>query len=757
MGSEDRFPLLSLLSRAPSVGLLAAVFGFVLGCSGTVADADSLLTPENSAVKVAAAPASGDGEASGSLRELCLPAIAKVDAHTSCSRDDSLDHALTTIAFDRCSFGVNGNRALAAPSAARPAWLAGALESPLSFTNTTRDLGRSFDDALASATPVARALLAARSVSAASAGECFTMGGTTLGEALRARGLVTASNEAKATAALAGVPPELDSALASIVIAIADAQREVAGSLPADAPSRASLENTVDWMMWSAPRAPTDADVAIAAKVDLGRMTRAAARLAFVIESVGLRRFRGMALAAAVVPTTIGDLVLRGPGSDVDDGNMNRVALWIDTGGSDVYRGTSGAATKTQSVSVLVDLDGTDRYGYAETDSGSKTRLAADARGRLASGRTASRVPRQGGALFGVGLAFDYGDGNDTYRSLALSQGAGAFGVGVLFDEGGADDAAAETVAQGAAIAGVGLFLDGGGDDARHLFARGQAYGAWGGVGVLVDASGNDRYRADPGDARLGGELLYPSDLLSDSRNGALPKGNHNAVQGFGEGRRGLAGTMRIAAGGLGLLRDRAGSDRYEAGAFAQGSALEEGAGVLLDGSGDDHYDGLAYVQGAGLHRAFGALVDEGGNDAYDATFPIVQTSLAVGHDYGVGVVVDLGGNDSVVAPTLSLGSASANGAGLFVATGGEDTFAAATKAAFGASLQGGVTGDRKKEPTVGVFVKASGTGAYRVAGKTVGRTGSLWHATEGGVGHGGDKTVLRSVGLDAPSGRVAF
>ena len=64
-------------------------------------------------------------------------------------------------------------------------------------------------------------------------------------------------------------------------------------------------------------------------------------------------------------------------------------------------------------------------------------------------------------------------------------------------------------------------------------------------------------------------------------------------------------------SGGIGVLRDREGSDRYTAGVFAQGTGYWGGMGLLLDGAGDDRYDARWYVQGAADRRWPIELVDE--------------------------------------------------------------------------------------------------------------------------------------------------
>src|SRR5690606_37171726 len=106
-------------------------------------------------------------------------------------------------------------------------------------------------------------------------------------------------------------------------------------------------------------------------------------------------------------------------------------------------------------------------------------------------------------------------------------------------------------------------------------------------VGVLSDREGDDVYFGHPSD------VLYvsPQDAASSS----------SFVQGAGFGRRADA-TGDYMSGGLGVLRDRAGADRYTAGVFAQATGYWFGTGLLLEGAGDDRYDAVWYVQSGDAH-----------------------------------------------------------------------------------------------------------------------------------------------------------
>jgi hypothetical protein len=490
-------------------------------------------------------------------------------------------------------------------------------------------------------------------------------------------------------------------------------------------------------------------------EVDVTRITRAAASVALVVESANLARFSGAKLESADFGTPFGAIVLRGPAADTwSSAEAEAPAFLLDTGGDDTYLAPVASATRARRVSVAVDLGGHDVYGYREVrvpadDVGA--RLPSDGEGRAADGRTLSRLGRQGSGVLGAGLLFDLGKEADTYRSLIASQGAGSHGVGVLYDEGGDDTYEAEGLSQGAGAWGIGLLLDRSGDDRYTLYQAGQGYGFSRGVGALVDLAGDDRYTANPGEPSLGGDRLYGSDQLPGPPTTAVA-GNHSFAQGCGAGHRPDGPDPGFPfPGGLGVLRDASGSDRYLAGVFAQGVGFVQGLGMLLEGAGDDTYDGLYYTQGAAVHQAVALFVDRDGNDRYDLEAQSQGASLGLANDLSTAVFFDANGDDRFRAPQLALGAALANGLALFASDGGDDEFRAGSASGFGCALTGDVTGKRTSLPTVGIFVKARGRGTYLVGDAPDGRADHAWGDDE----PDGKPSPAKSTGLDQPNGRV--
>jgi len=488
-----------------------------------------------------------------------------------------------------------------------------------------------------------------------------------------------------------------------------------------------------------------------------GVLYRAAVRLAATVEGARLTRFAGVT-ASLNVDTPLGRVIIAGPGNDAHDPADPRVgsalALLLDTGGDDTYLVPAGATASAKNpVSVAVDLGGNDSYGYAvkadPNDTAGRLPSDADARRQGTTGSimgpvSLSMTSRQGAGRLGVGLLFDLGAGKDTYKSPRMSQGFGALGVGVLYDDGGDDTYVGEDGVQGAGVFGVGLLLDGGGNDTYKTYHQSQGFGYVMGVGVLHDRSGDDQYLADLGDPKQGGDPLYYTPQLPG-------KGNSSFCQGAGFGRRDDT-YGKFMSGGIGVLRDVAGNDRYLASVFGQGTGYWFGTGILADGGGNDVYNGLWYVQGADAHFAMAMLWDAAGNDQYNPGVTPRATSIGVGHDFSVGWHLDLGGDDTYNAPGLSLGSGNDNGIGLLVNLGGTDRYTTRGKRTLGgASIGATAAGNaRKSVINLGVFVDTGGSDTYVVDGKTDDRNNKSWlyvstnksTTKEWGVGLDGSGTV---------------
>jgi hypothetical protein len=163
------------------------------------------------------------------------------------------------------------------------------------------------------------------------------------------------------------------------------------------------------------------------------------------------------------------------------------------------------------------------------------------------------------------------------------------------------------------------------------------------GFGALIDRAGNDVYSA----SRASGAPSY--------------------AQGVG------AGYHDVLAGGVGLLRDQGGDDRYESEQFSQGMGLTHGLGVLDDLSGSDSYTAVRVAQGAGVLGGVGVLRDTMGDDGYSLSEGMGQ---GMGFDAGIGALEDGGGNDRYQSATLAQGASRGAGFGLLRDRGGDDVYA---------------------------------------------------------------------------------
>jgi hypothetical protein len=437
-----------------------------------------------------------------------------------------------------------------------------------------------------------------------------------------------------------------------------------------------------------------------------------ATALAATIESVDWSAFRGRMGASFEAQTPLGKVVLRDAAPHTYAAAMYATtALVVDLGGDDTYLAPVGATTSPGNrVSVLVDVAGADRYAYAErpVTADAMGFLPSDGAGRYTRGApfSLSEVNRQGAGRLGVGLLYDLGAGNDQYRSLRGSQGFGALGIGGLMDDGGNDVYELEAGGQGAGVFGIGVFLDAGGDDRYTAWHASQGFGYVHSVGVLYDRDGSDEYTARVTPVAYSS----PQDMTV----------NTSMSQGMGFGRRGDVLPDRTnMAGGIGVLRDRAGNDRYTAAIFGQGSGYWSGMGLLLDGAGDDRYDGRWYVQGGAAHFAYAALIDGGGRDVHNATAVRQNMTGGAGHDFSVGYLLAAGSDDDEYnVPNLALGAGNANGAGFFADEGGGDTYRTSSRLSCGnAALESLMDPGRLMRPTVGVFLDGAGMDTYERAG----------------------------------------
>ena len=374
----------------------------------------------------------------------------------------------------------------------------------------------------------------------------------------------------------------------------------------------------------------------------------------------------GTVLATQEVPE-LGWLVVGGTGGNTYD--MTRVAAVFDAGGDDAYEWRATVAGGR----LVVDRAGNDAY-----------RTLPDA-----------GPGGPGGAMCGISV-IDDAAGNDTYECGDAAIGAGLLGIGLVVDRAGDDRYRGNAWSVGAAMGGIGALVDLGGSDEYVTDTFSQACGGPSGAALLLDAAGNDRYRADG---------TAPSAY-------ATPTVHESFSQGCGFG-------YRIGApGGIGALVDLSGNDRYECGEFGQGIGYYLSMGILRDGSGNDLYYGNRYAQGTAAHQAFGALLEDGGDDIY---WSMTAAGQGAAWDISVAALVDAAGDDRYQADGLSQGAAAQQAIGLLLDAAGNDDYRAA-----GAS-QGSADGNQyhwetTRTRSVGILIDRTGTDRWSTPGRGPGQ-----------------------------------
>ncbi len=378
------------------------------------------------------------------------------------------------------------------------------------------------------------------------------------------------------------------------------------------------------WPLGKSPQKPAATRaVRLAAKVDTATLIAAAATLTPLVDALYLRSLQRD--LAAVGPDTVirkatpyGDVVFAGTGRHW---HRKAAAFLLDLGGDDFYTQQTNAG-----ISVVLDLAGDDAY-------------------------EATFDVAHGAARMGVSLLVDVA-GDDSYIAQRCGLGSAFCGVGILWDQAGDDRYRGKDFSQGVAFQGVGLLIDGAGVDRYSAPANAQGVGLPGGFGALVDGgNGDDEYFCKGRD-----QTGYGDEGIFDAWS-----------QGVGVGFRGLA------SGGLGVLVDHGGNDRYEAGNFRQGGGYYFGWGGLTDLGGDDLYIGSRYAQAFAAHQAIGFFEDHAGDDRYTTRQGVAQSCS---WDETVTTFIDRAGDDIYEGGKFfSQAAAAHNGFSLLIDYGGVDRY----------------------------------------------------------------------------------
>ncbi len=424
--------------------------------------------------------------------------------------------------------------------------------------------------------------------------------------------------------ALAGRPTAAESLafLALLVSELSLGAESAARFSPFAQSARRAVDMSEDGIMRAVARSLAHIDAEISSTCDWSKV--APEKLAPEIASA----VTGEALAAELVPG-VGWVVVGSLANNTYD--MQRIAGVFDPGGDDTYL-WSDLFIGNQAV---LDRAGNDRYTGGE---------------------------RQGPAagLFGISL-IDDGAGNDQYSGASFACGSGLFGVGVLIDRSGDDTYTTGAWSLGAGIFGAGFLFDLSGRDSYLSAVFSQGVGGPLGIGVLADRAGNDLYRVD----------------------GVVPSVYGDATVSFAMSQGVGIGARPLCAGGVGILIDDCGDDRYEGGEFSQGGGYYYGFGMLIDHLGSDLYRGDHFAQGFTAHQAAGVLIDVTGDDCYWST---TSASQGAAWDTSTSLLLDGGGNDTYRGGALAQGSAAEQAIAALCDLGGSDHYLSRHSSAQGES-----------------------------------------------------------------------
>lgn len=304
----------------------------------------------------------------------------------------------------------------------------------------------------------------------------------------------------------------------------------------------------------------------------------------------------------------------------------------LDVGGNDHYELGGAALAPAPGIRVLIDHEGDDQYSALAPGAGPSS------------------------AVMGYGLLWDT-SGNDQYEAGWLAQGAAVLGVAWHVDDAGHNTYRAIGMAQAFSWGGDALLISSPGNDSYTSQTLSQASAGPGGLSLLLDPGGNDHYqlRSD--------QLVWPSPQLPDRNASLGQGAGFGSSETAGaaspsETWPGGVAVLIDAGGndiyradvfaqgsglrqGTGLLLDLAGSNQFAAAWYAMGSAAHQAVGVLWSaGGGADQYHASHVTSlGAGHDASIGMLVDAGGSDQ----FTLDDLGLGAAHDGGHGVFIHRG------------------------------------------------------------------------------------------------------------------
>lgn len=300
------------------------------------------------------------------------------------------------------------------------------------------------------------------------------------------------------------------------------------------------------------------------------------------------------------------------------------------------------------------------------------------------------------------GVVCDFA-GDDAYEPAEMGLATGRLGVGILIDRGGNDTYKLAPGSGGCGFAGVGLLVDESGKDVYHgtRFAQGAAVA---GLGLLLDLSGDDAYSAHGYALGIGGPAGVGAviDVAGDDQYRC---GFHYG-SGYNQSDAPTAKpgdpNYQYDAFGLGI---GIGRRTYPPTAESSEYHLAGGVGVWLDLAGNDRSESSNFTQACAYFFGTGLKLDLAGDDRHAAA----RYGLAAGAHYGLGLFLDYDGRDvyDCVGPTYDAGCAWDRSVFLLADGRGDDVYDWTRSS-------GGGRGDRGGW---GVLADLAGDDKYRTAG----------------------------------------
>ena len=326
--------------------------------------------------------------------------------------------------------------------------------------------------------------------------------------------------------------------------------------------------------------------------------------------------------------------------------------------------------------------------------------------------------------------------GDDAYDldAFAGPSSVASPAVRVLLDTGGHDRYQASRDGGDAAsgVLGLALLWDGGGDDQWRCRSWCQAAALLGAAAPVNEGAGRDTLQADtqaqahavgglallagnPGALTLQASAATAYHALSDAQGSAGPSGVALLADLHGDDHYELAAQPVVAPSsqlpgrnrsmGQGAGRGWRLTQASDAASRAHPEPVREtagGVGVLIDLQGDDHYQAQVFAQGAGYQEGLGMLIDAAGHNRHEVAW--YGLGAAAHGAAGVFLASGAGDDDYRVSHVTSLGAGHDFSLGWFEDRGGNDRYALGD---FGM----GLSSDRG----IGVFIDTQGCNRLQI------------------------------------------